>query len=129
MCCTLMKEIWSIPPPAPTDKLSFVAARNALIILGSLFHHLVLPYVQVTLSLHEQLTHLSAAAHLAAFLFTSNGAQSKAMPSLTFKDIILLIKNMFFGVVKVKITTPDGEFYIILLQVGTDCLESTFGVV
>ena len=73
MCYTLLKEIWSLPLPVPTDKPSFVAARNVLIILGSLFRHLVLPYVQVTLSLHEQLTHLSAAAHLAAFLFTSTG--------------------------------------------------------
>ena len=95
--------------------------------LGSLFRHLVLPYVQVTLSLHEQLAHLSAAAHLAAFLFTSNRARSKAMPSLTFKDIIILVKNAFFGVAKAKISTPDGDFYIILL--GTDRLESTFGVV
>lgn len=127
MCYTLLKEIWSLPPPAPTDKPSFVAARNALLMLGSLFRHLVLPYVQVTLSLHEQLAHLSAAAHLAAFLFTSNGARSKAMPSLTFKDIIILVKNAFFGVAKAKISTPDGDFYIILL--GTDRLESTFGVV
>ena len=127
MCYTLLKEIWSLPPPAPTDKPSFVAARNALLMLGSLFRHLVLPYVQVTLSLHEQLAHLSAAAHLAAFLFTSNGARSKAMPSLTFKDIIILVKNTFFGVAKAKISTLDGDFYIILL--GTDRLESTFGVV
>lgn len=69
LCYTLMKEIWSLPAPVSTDKPSFISARNSLIMLGSLFHHLVLPYVQVTLLLHEQLTHLSSAAHLAAFLF------------------------------------------------------------
>jgi hypothetical protein len=127
LCFTLLKEIWSLPPPAPTDKPSFVAARNALRMLGSLFQHLTLPFVQVTLSLHEQLAHLSAAAHLATFLFTTNDARSKAMPVLTFKDIIVLVKNAFFCVAKAKIRTPDGEFYIILLR--TDRLESTFGVV
>ena len=127
LCFTLMKEIWSLPPPAPTDKPSFMAARDALRMLSSLFQHLTLPFVQVTLSLHEQLAHLSAAAHLATFLFTTNDARSKAMPVLTFKDIIILVKNAFFCVAKAKIRTPDGEFYIVLL--GTDRLESTFGVV
>ncbi len=127
LCYTFMKEVWSLPPPAPTDKLSFVAARDALLILGSLFRHLALPYVQVSLSLHEQLVHLSAAAHLAMYLFTAKGARSKAMPSLTFKDLILLVKNAYFCVAKAKIYTPDGNFYLILN--GTDRLESTFGVV
>ena len=89
LCYTLMKEIWSLPPPAPTDKPGFVAARCALLMLGSLFQHVVFPFVQVTLSLHEQLVHLSATAHLATYLFTVNDARSKAMPSLTFKDLAL----------------------------------------
>ncbi|KAH9008274.1 hypothetical protein EDB84DRAFT_1671878 [Lactarius hengduanensis] len=120
-------EIWTLPPPAPTDKPGFVAAREALLILGSLFRHLVLPFVQVSLSLHEQLVHLSAAAHLATYLFTAKGARNKAMPSLTFKDLILLVKNVYFCVAKAKVYTPDGNFYLILN--GTDQLESTFGVV
>jgi len=46
------------------------------------------------------------------------------MPVLTFKDIIVLVKNVFFCVAKAKIRTLDGGFYIVLL--GTDRLESTF---
>lgn len=91
LCYTFMKEIWSLPPPEPTDKPGFVVAREALQMLGSLFRHLVRPFVQVSLSLHEQLVHLSATAHLATFLFTAKGARSKAMPSLTFKDLVLLL--------------------------------------
>lgn len=49
------------------------------------------------------------------------------MPSLTFKDIIILVKNAFFSIAKVKIITLNRESYIILL--GTDHLESTFGIV
>ncbi|KAH9023760.1 hypothetical protein EDB85DRAFT_2075266 [Lactarius pseudohatsudake] len=127
LCYTFMKEIWTLPPPAPTDKPGFVAARDALLILGSLFRHLVLSFVQVSLSPHEQLVHLSAAAHLATYLFTAKGARNKAMPSLTFKDLILLVKNVYFCVTKAKVYTPDGNFYLVLN--GTDRLESTFGVV
>jgi hypothetical protein len=96
-------------------------------LLGSLFRHIVIPYIQINLSLHEQLVHLSAAAHLATFLFTVNGARSKALQSLTFRDIILLVKNAYFCVAKTKVSAPDGKFWIILL--GTDRLESTFGLV
>ncbi|KAH8997735.1 hypothetical protein EDB86DRAFT_3152472 [Lactarius hatsudake] len=85
LCYTFMKEVWSLPPPVPTDKPSFVAARDALRML------------------------------------------SKAMPSLTFKDLVLLVKNAYFCIAKAKIYTPDGDFYLILN--GTDRLESTFGIV
>ena len=127
LCFSLLKEIWSLPPPSPTDTPGFVAARGALIMLGSLFQHLVLPFVQVTLSLHDQLVHLSAAAHLALYLFTVHDARGKAMPSLTYKDIVLLVKNAYFCVAKAKICMPDSNFY--LIPNGTDRLESTFGVV
>ncbi|KAF8264612.1 hypothetical protein EI94DRAFT_1703093 [Lactarius quietus] len=50
---------------------------------------------------------------------------SKAMPSLTFKVIVLLVKNAYFCVVKVKICNPDGNFYLILN--GTDRIEDGNG--
>ena len=37
LCFTLLKEIWSLLPPAPTDKPRFVVARGTLLMLGSLF--------------------------------------------------------------------------------------------
>lgn len=117
-----------MPDPHPeSDTPSFVSTRHALQLLGSLFRHIVIPFIQINLSLHEQLTHLSAAAHLSTFLFTVNGARSKALQSLTFRDIILLVKNAYFCVAKTKVSSPDSNFYLILL--GTDRLESTFGLV
>ena len=127
LCYSLLKEIWSLPDAQSTDKPSFIEARKALQILGKLFRLIVLPYIQVNLSLHEQLVYLSAAAHLATFLYTVNNARNKAIQSLTFRDIILLVKNAYFCVAKAKINTPNGKFWIILL--GTDRLESTFGLV
>ena len=127
LCYTLLKEVWSLPDPATSDTPSFIAARKALQLLGSLFRHIVVPFIQINLSLHEQLSHLSAAAHLATFLYTVNNARNKALQTLTFRDIILLVKNAFFCVAKSKVNIPDGKFWIILL--GTDRLESTFGLV
>jgi hypothetical protein len=127
LCYSLLKEVWSLPDPKESDTPSFIATRHALQLLGSLFRHTVIPFIQINLSLHEQLTHLSAAAHLATFLFTVNGARSKALQSLTFCDIILFVKNAYFCVAKTKVSAPDSKFYLILL--GTDRLESTFGLV
>ena len=127
LCYTLLKEVWSLPDPTPSDTPSFIAARKVLQLLGSLFHHIVIPFIQINLSLHEQLSHLSAAAHLATFLYTVNNSWNKALQTLTFQDIVLLVKNAFFCVAKSKVSVPDGKFWIILL--GTDRLESTFGLV
>ena len=118
VCYTLLKEIWSLQCPIVTNKPSFATACDALQILGKLFQHLVLPFVQVTLNLHEQLKHLSAAAHLATFLFTFQNAQSKTLSSLTYKDIILMVKNAYFCVTKAKIHNLNSLFWLILL--GTD---------
>lgn len=127
LCYTLLKEVWSLPDPATSNTPSFIAAWKVLRLLGSLFCHIVVPFIQINLSLHEQLSHLSAAAHLAMFLYTVNNAWNKALQMLTFHDIILLIKNAFFCIAKSKVNIPDGKFWIILL--GTDWLESTFGLV
>ncbi|KAF8148021.1 hypothetical protein B0H34DRAFT_833807 [Crassisporium funariophilum] len=127
LCYLLLKEVWSLLDPSPSDTPSFVIARQALQLLGSLFRHIVIPFIQINLSLSDQLAHLSAAAHLATFIYTVNGAQSKALAVLTFWDIVLLVKNACFCVAKTKVGVPDGKIWIILL--GTNRLESTFGLV
>lgn len=127
LCYSLLKEEWSLPDPGLSNALSFVVAHKALQLLGCLFCHIVIPFIQVNLSLHDQLAHLSATAHLATFIYTVNGVQSKVLAVLTFQNIILLVKNAYFCVAKTKISVPDGKFWIILL--GTDHLESTFGLV
>lgn len=123
---TLLKEVWSLPEPQSTDSPSIASSRRAICVLGQLFKYIVLPYIQTSLSLHEQLTYLSAAAHLTFFLYTHNNAGATFIPSQTYFDIMLMIKNAYFCVAKVKTRTPEGKFYLILT--GTDRLEGTFGV-
>ncbi|KAF8889386.1 hypothetical protein BD779DRAFT_1611119 [Infundibulicybe gibba] len=106
---TFLKEIWSLQAPTPTDKPAFVTARNAIRSLGQLFP-----------------CSSECAAHLACFLFTTHNARSSCMPSQTYYDIILLVKNAYFCVAKIKVHHPDAPFWLILL--GTDRLEQSFGI-
>ena len=124
---SLLKEIWSLPPPPPTSSPSFARARSALNLYGQFAQNLVLPYVCVDLNLNEQLIHLSTAAHLAFHLYRDNSARTRFMPSQSYVDIVLMTKNVYFCVAKMKADNPTGKFYLILL--GTDRLETLFGLI
>jgi hypothetical protein len=77
--------------------------------------------------LDEQLIQLSAAAHLTLYLFSDDSARTKFMPTQSYIDIMIMIKNVYFCVAKSKVDNPNGRFFII--QLGTDRLESFFGLV
>jgi hypothetical protein len=124
---SLLKEIWSLPPPLAHCSPPFAKARHALKLYGEFARNLVLPYVCVDLDLSDQLIHLSAAAHLMFYLYRYNSAGSSFMPVQSYTDIIIMTKNVFFCVAKTKVDNPSGKFYIISL--GTDRLETFFGLV
>lgn len=120
----LLKDIWSLPCISEHQNPSFLAARDALYILGQLYFHFLFPFLCIYLSLGEQLEHLSAAAHLALALFHLN--RTDFMATLLYQDIAMTLKNIYFCVAKAKVDLPDSNFYIILL--GTDWLEELFGI-
>lgn len=124
---SLLKEIWSLPPPEPHCSPPFAQARHALNLYGELARNLVMPYVNIDLNLDEQLIHLSTAAHLLFHLYRYNSAGTSFMPAQSYTDIIIMTKNVFFCVAKAKVDNPSGKFYIITL--GTDRLETFFGLV
>ncbi|KAJ7092187.1 hypothetical protein C8R44DRAFT_554520, partial [Mycena epipterygia] len=124
MAFMLLKDIWSLPPAGPEARPGFASAREALGILGSLFYHLVFPYICVDFSLSEQLEHLTAAAYITLLLYRDG--KQKSLPTLLYTDIMIMIKNVFFCVAKAKVDDPTGRFWIILL--GTDRLEQLFGI-
>jgi hypothetical protein len=123
----LLRGIWSLPPPPPDSSLAFARARSALNLYSQFARNLVLPYVCLDFNLNEQLIHLSTAAHFAFHLYRDNSAHMQFMPSQSYVDITLMTKNVFFCVVKMKADNPTGKFYLILL--GTDCLETFFGLI
>ncbi|RDB18817.1 hypothetical protein Hypma_014567 [Hypsizygus marmoreus] len=124
---SLLKEIWSLPPAPEGSSPSFVLARNALRAFGQFAYHLVNPYICIDLDLDEQLSSLSTAAHLALYLFTNNSSRTKFMPSQSYVDIMIMVKNVYFTVAKAKVDNPDGKSFIIIF--GTDRLELHFGLV
>ncbi|KAH9160972.1 hypothetical protein EDB89DRAFT_1862008 [Lactarius sanguifluus] len=124
---SLLKEIWSLPPPPAGSDLAFALARRALNIYGEFAQHLMLPYVCVDHNLDEQLIHLSAAAHLVFLLYRHNSASTRFMPRQSYLDIVLMVKNAYFCVAKMKVDNPIANFYLISLS--TDRLETFFGLI
>ncbi|KAJ7793159.1 hypothetical protein B0H14DRAFT_3115044 [Mycena olivaceomarginata] len=118
---SLLKAIWELPDAIPTSRPLFRRAREVLKIFGRLCYWLLTPYVCVDLDLSEQLTRLSAAAHLLMDLYANDNARKTFMPTQTFVNLMIMIKNVYFCVAKTKVDIPDGKFWLILL--GTDRLE------
>lgn len=123
----LFKAMWSLKPPAPGHSPAFAQVRHALNMFGRFLYHTVAPYVDIRMSLSDQLVHLSACDHMKLSLFTKNNARSTFMPSQAYANLSIMIKNVYFCIAKAKIATPQGTFYIILL--GTDRGEVVFGFV
>ena len=94
--------------------------------LETLVQHILIPYICVDLSLSKQLSHLSAAVFLLLAIWQEECTGTKLMPIQLYLDIMHMIKNVYFCMVKCKSDNPTGEFWIILL--GTDCLDKLFGI-
>ena len=124
---SLLREIWSLPPPPAGCDPAFALARRALNIYGKFAQHLMLPYVCIDQNLDKQLIHLSTAAHLAFLLYRHNSASTCFMPRPSYLDIVLMVKNAYFCVAKMKVDNPTANFYLVLL--GTDQLETFFGLI
>ena len=66
----LLSSIASLPPPSSTNSPSVQQSCKVLQLLSCLYAHLLGAYTNVNLTLHQQLTHLSAAAHLVLTFYT-----------------------------------------------------------
>lgn len=124
----LLREITGLPTvPETTDRgPGFQDAREAFQTLGLFFRNIMLPYICVDLSLTEQLTYLSTAAHLLLAMAHEDRAGTMLMPTQLYVDIMIMIKNVYFCVAKAKVDNPSGKFFLMLL--GTDRLEELFGI-
>ncbi|KAJ7200082.1 hypothetical protein B0H12DRAFT_1289370 [Mycena haematopus] len=123
----ILKSLWSLSISPPKSDPIFIRTRNALRIFGQLAYHILFPYIRIDLSLHQQLVHLSTAAHILFILYSDDNAATAFMANQTYVNLMIMIKNAFFCVAKTKIDIPDGEFFLILL--GTDRLEVLFGLI
>ena len=124
----LLSQIWALPSldSDASARPGFTETREVLRTLGKVFMNILLPYVCVELSLSEQLTLLSTAAHMLLAMAHEDNAGTKLMPSQLYIDLMIMVKNAYFCVAKAKVDNPIGKFFLILL--GTDRLEDIFGI-
>jgi hypothetical protein len=59
-------------------------------------------------------------------LWSDDKITTKLMPTQLYVDIMIMVKNVYFCVAKAKADNLKGKFHII--QLGTDCLETLFGI-
>ncbi|KJA25111.1 hypothetical protein HYPSUDRAFT_135245 [Hypholoma sublateritium FD-334 SS-4] len=121
----LLHALASLQAPTVDDSPLVHATRRSLVLLGRVYWNLLRAYLDVSLSLNDQLVHLSTAAHLILAIY--NQDKGDFIPVQTYFDVESMIKNIYFCVAKTQLDDPDGEFWIVLL--GTDGLEKTFGQV
>jgi hypothetical protein len=104
----LLSSIAVLQPAKEDESPPVHNTRNALRLLGKLYTHILEAYTNVTLSLHDQLQHLSAAAHLVLAIYSNDKGGS--MPSQTYFDMMTTIKNVYFCVAKTQLDNPDRSF-------------------
>ena len=121
----LLNSLAQLPAVDSDSNPSIRASRRVLRLLGQLYRNLLEAYMDPSLSHHQQLSRLSATAHLTLALYSSN--HGDFIPVQLYFDTMTMIKNVYFCVAKVQVDNPDGNFWIILL--GTDGLEKVFGKV
>ncbi|KAG2126020.1 hypothetical protein DEU56DRAFT_743256 [Suillus clintonianus] len=100
------------------------ADMAAIKALGAILESLLLPFIDITLSLQEQVAHLSRYAHLTFTFFRLH--QSSFMPHVLYYDSQTMVKNACFCIAKQQ--KLDGSQGFWLIQSGDDRLEKLFGI-
>jgi hypothetical protein len=92
-------------------------------LLGALFESILLPFIEVSLTLSEQFQYLSRYTHLAFSFFC---AHRRSFTSYQlYYDTQTLVKNAAFCLVKQQTLDPYAQFF--LGDIGDDPLEILFG--
>ncbi len=122
----LLNSIASLPLVAPSDSTPiYQRARRSLALLGRLYSRLLRCYTDISSSLREQLEQLSAVSHLLLVLYRED--KGGFIPAILYLDAQIMIKNAYMCTAKILVYRPDGRLWII--QLGTDSLETVFGIV
>lgn len=106
---------------SPPD-VNIIADFEAIKLLGHLLKNLLEPFINVELSLSEQVSCLSALAHMLFALYRTH--RRKLMPNQLYYDVQTLIKNLVFCIAKQQKLDAAAPFH--LLDVGDDPIELLF---
>ncbi|THU94060.1 hypothetical protein K435DRAFT_669146, partial [Dendrothele bispora CBS 962.96] len=97
--------------------------HSSLCILAEMLEALLMPFIEITLTLSDQLEYLSKFAHISCALYLIH--TTNFMPNQLFGDLQAMVKNAFFTVAKTKVLDLERKVFICLL--GDDVLEALFG--
>ncbi|KAK7021670.1 hypothetical protein R3P38DRAFT_3196488 [Favolaschia claudopus] len=100
-----------------------MAEFEALCLLGEAYDALLQPFVNVELTLSEQIESLVTASHLFCALYVQNG--TSFMSNQLYADMQSMFKNAVLMVPKTRLVNGQLKVYICLL--GDDVLEALFG--
>ncbi|KAJ6548321.1 hypothetical protein B0H10DRAFT_1969186 [Mycena sp. CBHHK59/15] len=104
----------------PNEALEF----EALCLLAEFLNAWLQPYINMDLSLSEQIESLVMCSHLCAGLYIQNGASF--MSNQLFTHIEASVKNAVLMVAKTR--AINGELKVFICLLGDDVLEALFGV-
>ncbi|KAG1821707.1 uncharacterized protein BJ212DRAFT_1445214 [Suillus subaureus] len=107
-----------------SDGVALCADMAAIKILGIILESLLLPFINISLSLQQQIELISCYCHLTFALFRMH--RTAFMPHVLFYDTQSMSKNICFCVAKQQKLDGRQKFWII--QMGDNDLEELFGI-
>ncbi|KIK31977.1 hypothetical protein CY34DRAFT_102431 [Suillus luteus UH-Slu-Lm8-n1] len=107
-----------------TSDVGMCADMSAITSLSAILESLLLPFIDITLSLQQQVSYLSCYAHLTFTFF--HLYRSTFMPHVLYYNSQTMAKNACFCIAKQQ--RLDGSQRFWLIQTGDDRLEKLFGI-
>ncbi|KAF9642030.1 hypothetical protein BDM02DRAFT_3194047 [Thelephora ganbajun] len=101
---------------------SEINEHYSLITVGKIFSSFMNPFIDVTMTLSDQLISLSKYTHAAFAVYLKHSTDF--MTSALYADSQAVVKDIYFCVAKQKLLNHHADFYII--HCGTDRLETDF---
>jgi len=101
---------------------ALVQRVQQIVFLVKVLSNFLFPFIQVNMSLSDQIRSLSTYAHLITALYLKHG--TGFLTSALFADSQAIVKNIIFVVARLQSIDPDTRYFILLE--GTDRLEGVF---
>ncbi|KIK76637.1 hypothetical protein PAXRUDRAFT_28940 [Paxillus rubicundulus Ve08.2h10] len=111
--------------PGQIPDIDAIIDIEAISLLGTILQNLLEPFVNPSLSLTEQICHLSTAAHLLVSFYRIH--RTAFLPNPLMYDTMAMIKNIIFCAAKQLRLDAGASFF--LPDVGTDAIKTLFAYV
>ncbi|KAF8835723.1 hypothetical protein BDN67DRAFT_1015278 [Paxillus ammoniavirescens] len=111
--------------PGMIPDINVVIDFEVIKMLTNILHHLLEPFINPSLSLSQQVSHISACSHLLFCQYRLN--RTAFLPNQLYYDVMTAMKNIMFCIAKQFWLNHSSKFS--LLDIGTDPIEILFVLV